>query len=67
MVVSVLSYGCDVQATTEKKTSKIQASEMAFLRGGKRCSKLDRIKDEAIREELQVFNSNEKLRDYKQR
>ena len=31
------------------------------------CSKLDRIKNEAIREALQVFNFNENLKDYKQR
>ena len=40
---------------------------MAFLRGVKKCSKLDRIKNEAIREELQVFNLNENLKDYNQR
>ena len=40
---------------------------MAFLRGVKRCSKVYHIKNEAIREELKVFNLNEKLKDYKQR
>ena len=46
---------------------QIQASETAFLRGVKRCSKLDRIRNEPTREELEVFNLNEKLKDYKQR
>ena len=40
---------------------------MAFLRGVKRCSKLNRIKNEVTRKELQVFNLNAKLKDYKQR
>ena len=31
----------------------------------KRCSKLDRMKNEVIREKLQLFNLNEKLKDYK--
>ena len=37
---------------------------MAFLRGVKSCSKLDRIKNETVREEIQVFNLNEKLKDH---
>ena len=31
------------------------------------CSQRDLIKNESIREELQVFDLNEKLKDYKQR
>ena len=41
-----------------------------YKRQVKRCSKLDRIADEAIREELLIFNEkclNEKLKYYKQR
>ena len=37
-----------------------------YKRQVKRCSKLDRIKNEVIREELQVFNMNSKLKDCKQ-
>ena len=40
---------------------------MAFLRGVKKYSKPHRIKKEVIKEELQVFNSNERLKDDKQR
>ena len=40
---------------------------MTFLRGVERCSKLDPIRNEAVKGELQVFNLNEKLKDYKQR
>ena len=50
-----------------KKDSKTQITEMTFLRGLKRCSKLDRIRNEATREKLQVFNLIEKLKDCKQR
>ena len=43
MAVPVLfSYGCELW-TTKKQDSKIQALEMAFLRGVKNCYKLDRI------------------------
>ena len=40
---------------------------MAFLRGVKRCSEPDRTKNKAIREELHVFNLNERLKDYENR
>ena len=38
---------------------------MAFSGGLKRCCKLDRISNDAIRKKLQVFNLNEKFKDYK--
>ena len=41
MAVPALSYGCELWTTTKKQKSKIQASEMAFIRRVKRCSKLD--------------------------
>ena len=44
----------------KKQDSETQASEMAFLRRVKRFYKLDSIRNEAIREELEVFNLNEK-------
>ena len=40
---------------------------MSFLGGVKRCSKLDHIRNEAIREDLQVNNLKQKLKHYKQR
>ena len=58
MAVPVLSCGCDLWTATKKQNSKVQALVMAFLRGVERCFKLDHIKNEAVREELQVFNLN---------
>ena len=55
--------GRELWRITSKQDGKIRALKMAFLRGVKRCSKLDRIRNEAIREELQVFKLNEKLKD----
>ena len=52
--------------TTKNRDSKIHSSEMAFLRGVKRCSKLDHIRSDSIREELQLFNLNRNLKYYKQ-
>ena len=67
MVVPVLSYGCQLWTATKKLESKIQASETACLRGVNRCSKLERIRNFAVRQKLQVFNLNEKVKHYKQR
>ena len=47
MTFGVLSYGCELWTTTKKQISKIQALEMEFLRGVKRFSKLDRIRNDA--------------------
>ena len=55
MTVPVLSYGCELWASAKIQDSKIQASEMVFLRSAKKCTKLDRIKYKAIREGLQNF------------
>ena len=66
MAIPVLSYGCELWTATKKEESTIQTSEMAFLRGLKRYSKLDHTKNGDIREELQVFSLNEGVKHYKQ-
>lgn len=62
MAVPVLSYECELLTNT-KKQSKIQASELMFLKLVKRCSSLDQIRNEDIREELRVSDLNNRLRD----
>ena len=42
--------------TTKKQNGKIQALKKEFLKRVKDCSKLDCIRNEAIKEGLQVFN-----------
>ena len=67
--VLVLSNGCELWTATKIQDTNIQPSGVAFLRGVKMCSKikLDRIKSDAIKEELQVLNLIKKLKDYKRR
>ena len=67
MCIRDRSYGCKLWTTTKKQDSKIQVLKIAFLRRVKRCSKLDRTKNYALKEEFQVFNFNKKIKDYKQR
>lgn len=66
MAIPVISYGSEMWTATKKQESKIQASEMKFLRGVKGCTKLDHIRNEEIREELEIFNLNDRLNDNKQ-
>lgn len=44
MGAPVVSNGCELWTTTKNDEIKIQASELAFIRGVKRCFKLDNIK-----------------------
>ena len=41
--------------------TRIQAAEIKFLRSVKSCSKQDRFRNEEIREELEIYNLNEKI------
>lgn len=58
MAVSVLSYGWNCVG----QVSKIQVSDMKFLRGVKRCTKLGNLRKNNVREELNFFNTNDRLK-----
>ena len=49
-----------------KRQVKYRPRKWTFLRGVKRCSKLECIKNGTVKEELEVFNFNERLKDCKQ-
>lgn len=66
MAVPTLAYGSETWTLTKKQQSKIQTTEMKFLRNVKGCTKRDLITNENIREELEIFNINERLKDFKQ-
>ena len=58
---------CCMGVNYGQQESRIQGSDIAFLLGVKKCSKPDNIRNVVIREELQVFNLHETLKDYKRR
>ncbi|PSN57468.1 hypothetical protein C0J52_08020 [Blattella germanica] len=66
MAEPVLSYGSDLWIVTKRQESRIQASEIKFLRQVKGCTRRDitSIRND-IRRELNVYNMNERLQRYK--
>jgi hypothetical protein len=46
----------------KKEESKIQSSEMLFLRSVKGCSRIDIIKTDDIRQELSIFTLKDKIK-----
>lgn len=63
MAVPVLLYGSESWVLTRKKSSNIQASEMRFLRAVKGCSLLDQLRNENIRNDLNIFSIVDKIKE----
>ena len=60
-------HGSESWVTNTKHKQIIQAAEMKFLRSVKRCSRLDRIRNENIREELKIYNLNERIEENREK
>lgn len=50
--IPTLTYGCESWTISKRSASKLQASEMKYLRAVKGVSRIDRIRNENIRREL---------------
>jgi hypothetical protein len=48
----------------KRDTQKIQAAEMRILKSAKRCTRLEKIRNEDIRKELKMFSINDRIRTY---
>ena len=49
MVVPTLTYGCETWTMQKRHESKIQACEMMFLRRVEGVTRMDRVRNEAVR------------------
>ena len=66
MAVPVLTYSSESWIVKESDRSKIQTAEMRFLRKVKGCTRRDQIRNDVIREELNIYSVNEKVEEYKE-
>ena len=67
VAVPTLMHGSESWVTNTKHKQIIQTAEMKFLRSVKRCSRLDRIRNENIREELKIYNLNERIEENREK
>lgn len=66
MAVPCGLYGSETWTLDTKTRSKIQAAEMKFLRGCLGVTKRDRLRNEDIRNLLEIYELNNKVDDYRQ-
>jgi hypothetical protein len=62
---STLIYGCETWTLRKGDWNTIQATEMKYLRKVKRCTRLDQIRNEDIRNELGISPLSEKIIQYR--
>jgi hypothetical protein len=58
MAIPALMYGSEIWVPTKKVQTRIQSTEMNFIRKTKGCTKLDHITNEMIRSELNTYPVN---------
>lgn len=65
MAVPTLIYGSESWTITKKEESRIQSAEMKFMRYVRRCTKADKIKNETIRSDLNIFSVHDMVEENK--
>jgi hypothetical protein len=61
-----LLYGSDMWVTTKRDMTGLEAAEMRFLRSVTGYTRLDKIRSEVIRKELEIFGIQDMKLKYKQ-
>jgi hypothetical protein len=67
LAVLTLLYGKENWILRKRDESRIQSDEITFLRSVKGCSRSERITNDDIREEVNIFAIRSKLLFYKQK
>jgi hypothetical protein len=65
MAVPVLMYGSEAWTIKKRDTSGIQSAEMKFLRSVKGCARMDHVRNEEIRTELEMYAIQDKITEYR--
>jgi hypothetical protein len=65
MAVPVLMYGSEAWTIKKKDISRIQSAEMKFLRSVKGCTRMDHIRNEEIRTDLEMYAIQDKITEYR--
>jgi hypothetical protein len=65
MAVPALLYGSETGTLRKRDWNRIQAAEMKYLRTVKGCTRLDQIRSEDIRHELDISHLSEKIIEYR--
>jgi hypothetical protein len=65
VTVPVLMYGSEISVPTKKVQTRIQSTEMNFLRKTKGCEKQDQKTNELIRTELNIYPVNDTIEQYR--
>lgn len=65
MAIPTLLYGSECWVLKQREMSRIQASEMKFLRAVKGCTKADHERNQDIRKELRVVSVLDQIQNYK--
>ena len=62
MATPQIMYGSETWTDNRRQNSQIQAAEMRFLRRVKGCTRLDRYRNEDIRQELNIYRLTQKIK-----
>jgi hypothetical protein len=65
MAVPALMYGSKAWTIKKNDISRIQSAEMRFLRSVKGCTRMDHIRNEEIRTELEMYVIQDKITEYR--
>jgi hypothetical protein len=65
MAIPALMYESEIWVPTKKVQTRIQSTDMNFLRKTKGCTKLDHITNEMIRTEPNICPVNDTIEQYR--
>ena len=62
MVIPTLMYGCETWTMSKRHESRLQATKMAYLRSVEGVTRMDRIRNDKLREAIKQESILEKVK-----